>query len=90
MELIKFIKQKLSFKIILSIAVVLVLFLIIRHEKSVEAKYKTQVIEIGDITQTVSANGTLNPVVIVSVGTQVSGTVKKLYADFNDHVKQDQ
>ena len=37
-----------------------------------------------------SANGTLNPVVLVSVGTQVSGTVKKLYVDFNDKVKQGQ
>lgn len=53
-------------------------------------RYKTEQITSGDIVQTVSANGTLNPVVLVSVGTQVSGTVKKLYADFNDHVKQGQ
>ena len=53
-------------------------------------RYKTELVTNGDITQTVSANGTLNPVVLVSVGTQVSGTVKKLYADFNDHVKQGQ
>ena len=37
-----------------------------------------------------SANGTLNPKVLVSVGTQVSGTVKKLYVDFNDNVKEGQ
>jgi HlyD family secretion protein len=54
------------------------------------ARYKTESVVYGDIAQTVSANGTLNPVVLVSVGTQVSGTVKKLYADFNDHVKQGQ
>ncbi|MDP1709069.1 MAG: efflux RND transporter periplasmic adaptor subunit [Gammaproteobacteria bacterium] len=53
-------------------------------------RYKTEAVESGDITQTVSANGTLNPVVLVSVGTQVSGTVKKLYADFNDQVQQGQ
>jgi len=53
-------------------------------------RYKTESVVYGDITQTVSANGTLNPVVLVSVGTQVSGTVKKLYADFNDRVKQGQ
>ena len=45
---------------------------------------------MGDVTQTVSANGTLNPVVLVNVGTQVSGTVKKLHVDFNDHVKAGQ
>ncbi len=53
---------------------------------SAERRYKTQVMEIGDIEKTVSANGTLNPVVLVNVGTQVSGTVKKLHVDFNDHV----
>ncbi|TLS68151.1 efflux RND transporter periplasmic adaptor subunit [Mariprofundus erugo] len=55
-----------------------------------EAAYRTQKIETGDLTQIVSANGTLNPVVLVSVGTQVSGTVKKLYVDYNDHVKAGQ
>ncbi len=50
------------------------------------AKYRTAPVKMGDITQTVSANGTLNPVVLVNVGTQVSGTVKKLRADFNDRV----
>src|SRR5579859_368235 len=55
-----------------------------------EEKYRTAPVKLGDLSQTVSANGTLNPVVLVSVGTQVSGTVKKLYVDFNDHVKAGQ
>jgi len=55
-----------------------------------ETRYRTQTVERGDLTQMASANGTLNPVVLVSVGTQVSGTVKKWYADFNDHVKAGQ
>ena len=55
-----------------------------------EARYRTQAIEKGDLTQTASANGALNPVVLVNVGTQVSGTVKKWHADFNDHVKEGQ
>ena len=49
-----------------------------------------QTVEKGDISQTVSANGTINPVTLVSVGTQVSGTVKKLYVDFNSKVKKGQ
>jgi HlyD family secretion protein len=53
-------------------------------------KYRTQPAKIGDVTQAVSANGTLNPVVLVNVGTQVSGTVKKLSVDFNDRVKAGQ
>jgi multidrug efflux pump subunit AcrA (membrane-fusion protein) len=44
----------------------------------------------GELTQTVSANGTLNPVVLVNVGTQVSGTVTRLYVDFNDKVEKGQ
>jgi HlyD family secretion protein len=55
-----------------------------------EQKYRTAPAKTGDVTQTVSANGTLNPVVLVSVGTQVSGTVKKLHVDFNDRVKANQ
>lgn len=55
-----------------------------------EQHYKTQAIEKGEVTQSVSANGTLNPVILVNVGTQVSGTVKKLNVDFNDHVEKGQ
>ncbi len=55
-----------------------------------EKRYATATLERGDITQTVSANGTLNPVKLVNVGSQVSGIVKKLYADFNDHVEAGQ
>lgn len=53
-------------------------------------KYKTQVLALGDVTQSVSANGTLNPVRMVQVGTQVSGTVKRLHVDFNDQVEKGQ
>lgn len=52
--------------------------------------YRTQPIATGKLTQSVSANGTLNPVTLVSVGTQVSGTVKKLYVDFNSKVEKGQ
>jgi HlyD family secretion protein len=61
-----------------------------REAKNPEVRYKLAAVEKGDVTQTVSANGTLNPVVLISVGTQVSGTVRKLYVDFNDKVKKGQ
>ena len=60
------------------------------HDIPVEAKYKFQTITQGDLTQTVSANGTLNPLVLVTVGSQVSGKIIRLYADFNDRVKEGQ
>lgn len=53
-------------------------------------RYRTQTVDRGDIVQTVTANGTLNPVVLVSVGTQVSGTVHQIGADFNDRVSAGQ
>ena len=59
-------------------------------KESGESQYKTRTLERGDIVQTISANGTLTPVVLVNVGTQVSGTVAKLHADFNDQVQTGQ
>ena len=61
-----------------------------RAAQAPEQRYKLVTIEKGDVTQTVSANGTLNPVMLISVGTQVSGTVRKLFVDFNDKVKKGQ
>lgn len=72
----------------LSLMVVLGIFSLWRTHASIPLtdRYRTLTASIGDVVKTVSANGTLNPVTLVNVGTQVSGTVKKLYADFNDHV----
>ncbi len=55
-----------------------------------EQMYRFQAITKGDVVQTVSANGTLNPVTLISVGAQVSGRVSKLYVDFNDQVEKGQ
>ncbi|HVP13247.1 MAG TPA: efflux RND transporter periplasmic adaptor subunit [Phycisphaerae bacterium] len=51
--------------------------------------FVVQALERGDIVQTVSATGTVEPLVKVIVGSQVSGTIRKWYADFNDKVTQD-
>src|SRR5881398_1620683 len=54
------------------------------------ANYQTATITRGPITQAVTATGTLNPVVNVQVGSQVSGNIAKLFADFNSQVKAGQ
>jgi HlyD family secretion protein len=88
--------MKTRFKITLISLVALVLagggayWAVKRAGESPEQRYKLQAVETGEIVQTVSANGTLNPVVLVNVGTQVSGTVTKLYVDFNDKVEKGQ
>jgi HlyD family secretion protein len=53
-------------------------------------EFRTERPQRGDIASSVSATGTVNPVNTVLVGTQVSGTVKKLFADFNSTVKAGQ
>lgn len=45
--------------------------------------YALYTLKLGDITATVSATGTVNPLITVQVGSQVSGTIQDLYADFN-------
>ncbi len=62
-------------------------FLFRRLERSNAAQFQTATVTRGPITQTVTATGTLNPVVNVQVGSQVSGNIQKLFADFNSKVK---
>lgn len=74
-----------------AIALVLVAaWLFKRAEASESAPYRLAVVERGDVEATISSTGTLNPVTTVQVGTQVSGKVVALYADFNDRVTQGQ
>jgi HlyD family secretion protein len=53
-------------------------------------EYRTAKIERGDIEATISATGNPNAVVTVQVGSQVSGNIKELHADFNTKVKKGQ
>lgn len=61
-----------------------------KAEESKAERYRTVAVDRGAVIQRITANGTLNPVTVVSVGTQVSGTVIKLYTDFNNTVKAKQ
>jgi len=80
-------------KIIAVIAVVAVLAVagfFWRSSKGNDVKFRTEKVMRGDITSTVPASGTVNAVTTVLVGTQVSGTVKEIFVDFNSAVKKDQ
>jgi HlyD family secretion protein len=60
-------------------------------DRSADAtKYKLAKVESGPLTAAVSATGTLNPVVSVQVGSQVSGQIKEILVDFNSPVKSGQ
>jgi HlyD family secretion protein len=60
------------------------------HRTHRKPKIQTAAVERGDVVSTISATGTSNAVVTVQVGSQVSGNIKALYADFNTKVKKDQ
>jgi len=72
-----------------AIVVILVItsLLIFRH-KEIKPGYKTGSITRGAIATAVTASGTVNAISTISVGTQVSGTIKHIYADFNSPVKK--
>jgi len=52
--------------------------------------YRFVTLEQGDVEEVVESTGTLNPVTTVQVGTQISGIIASIYADFNDHVQEGQ
>lgn len=54
------------------------------------AQFRTAPVTRGPLVATVSATGTLNAVITVQVGSQISGQIKELYADFNSQVKKGQ
>ncbi|WAC06396.1 MAG: efflux RND transporter periplasmic adaptor subunit [Thermodesulfobacteriota bacterium] len=64
-------------------------FFLIKHNGNV-LPYKVEKIMRGEIVSSVTATGTVNAVTTVLVGTQVSGTIKTLYVDFNSPVKKNQ
>lgn len=56
------------------------------HRPDPAAAFTTQTIGTGNLSEAITANGIINPVRVVSIGTQVSGTVAKLNVDYNSRV----
>ncbi|MGH7802441.1 MAG: efflux RND transporter periplasmic adaptor subunit [Thermodesulfobacteriota bacterium] len=81
-------KKKL-YLVVVIIALLSIGFLYLRNEKG-EGKYITAEAVRGYVSEVVTATGTLNAVVTVQVGSQVTGRIKTLNADFNSQVKKGQ
>jgi HlyD family secretion protein len=81
-------------KVLISSLVVLVLaaagYYLFAGNRGKKYDFRFDKVTMGDLTVYVTATGTINPVTSVDVGTQVSGIVAKLYADFNSVVKKGQ
>jgi HlyD family secretion protein len=73
----------------LVIAAIVASIIVVRSRASA-VEYVTAPVQTGSLAQTVTASGTLNPQNTISVGTQVSGTISEIDADFNSHVKKGQ
>src|SRR5213592_3653676 len=77
--------------LVIIVGLLLLIALVVRQCRNGGAgNYQTTTVTRGPITQAVTATGTLNPVVNVQVGSQVSGNIAKLFADFNSQVKAGQ
>ncbi|KAA2215649.1 efflux RND transporter periplasmic adaptor subunit [Chryseobacterium sediminis] len=60
------------------------------REKEIKIQLETVKPEMGEISNSITATGTIQPVDTVAVGTQVSGIIKNIYVDFNSTVKKGQ
>ena len=84
-------KNKKTWIAVVCIAILaIVIFLLSGGKKKEEVTFETAKIEKGNIQTTITATGTIEPVTSVTVGTQVSGIVSKLYVDYNSIVKKGQ
>lgn len=70
------------------LTVVIIVFIFFRPEKKVTAGYESSAVFRGKIENTVTATGTIEPIIQVEVGTQVSGIIDHIYVDFNSKVKK--
>jgi len=80
----KNIKKRYVVGIVIAIALIFVFFIF----RNSGTKYMTKPVTTETITQSVEASGTIKPINTIEVGTQVSGTVSKIYVDYNSVVKK--
>jgi HlyD family secretion protein len=81
-------RKKRLILLIAVLAVALVIFFVfIKKGKADQPQYRTEALAKGDVQSVVTTSGTINPIDIVEVGSQVSGKIAKLYVDYNSQVK---
>lgn len=83
-------RRKLTWILAVGVLLVLALWVVLGNRGPVQPTYITEPLARGNLTLTVTANGTLQPVRQVSVGSELSGTVRAVHVDVNDRVRQGQ
>src|SRR5690242_443560 len=81
-------KTKNKWLILAGLAAVIALFAAFGLNRAGPVQHFTAKVERGDIDDVVEATGTINAVIMVQVGSQVSGTIAKLNVDFNSRVRK--
>lgn len=72
------------------VIIAIVASFVVMRSRAAAVTFTSVPVQTGSLAQTVTASGTLNPQNTISVGTQVSGTISELDADYNSHVKKGQ
>jgi HlyD family secretion protein len=83
------VKKKIGAGILVAVIIIAAIVYFSKSNKTGE-KYETALIDRGDITEKITATGTINPVNSVKVGSQVTGRIIKIHADYNSQVKKGQ
>ncbi len=86
----KGIRRAITWTVIAAVIAVTVILAAGKRKALQQVTYETVSVEKGDVAYFVTATGTIEPVTEVEVGTQVSGIIAKLYADYNSTVKEGQ
>jgi len=79
-------KPRTRWLILGGVGVAAALVIVLGWNRTAQAQHFTAKVDRGDIRDVVEATGTINAVITVQVGSQVSGTISKLYVDFNSRV----
>ena len=82
--------KKVWIGVVAVVLVALVIWFMSGGKKEQTVEFETAKVEKQDISTSITATGTIEPVTSVTVGTQVSGIVSKLYVDYNSVVKKGQ
>ncbi len=83
-------RWSLWFMVLLVAAGAVTYYVMRREKRQGEDKYRTEVVDRGDVTMSVTATGSISAVTTVQVGSQVSGLIARLYVDFNSQVVKGQ
>jgi len=82
--------KKIVITILIVGTIVVIGFLIFSKRNKQTIRLETTVANVGDVINSVTATGTVEPIDKIDVGTQVSGVIDKIYVDFNSNVKKGQ